>query len=468
MSSFAGLRLAESALNAARAGMTVTGQNIANQTTTGYTRQRVDQAPVSGPGQTGLWKSGLGIGSGVNVTGVARLGDAVLDARVRDALSTSGFWSARAAAAGQVESMLAEPTKAGLAANMNRFWSGWSDLANTPEPAAAQVVLTNAQVLIGQISAGYESVAGQWTDLRGQVDRDIADVNAVAGQVAALNGQIRDALQSGRNANELIDQRNVLAQRLSTAVGAKGLVENDGTLTVRVDGNALVSGDSSRALVVSGPREIQDAGRITVAWADRPDLPVAIGGGVIGGTISALAPATDGGSLASVAAAYNETATALAAAVNDIHRTGVTASGAAGGDFFALDTSGPAALGLRVAPTGLDQLALAAPGAGAKDTTIADRISTLGASATGPSRVWSSFVTGFAVTVAGDLQRADIADMGAVAAVTAQQSNASVDGDEETINLLTYQTAYQAAARVLTAMDEALDLLINRTGLVGR
>ncbi|WP_334152548.1 flagellar hook-associated protein FlgK [Microbacterium sp.] len=468
MSSFAGLRLAESALNAARAGMTVTGQNIANQTTTGYTRQRVDQAPVSGPGQTGLWKSGLGIGGGVNVTGVARLGDAVLDARVRDALSTSGFWSARAAAAGQVESMLAEPTKDGLAANMNRFWSGWSDLANTPEPAAAQVVLTNAQVLIGQISAGYESVAGQWTDLRGQVDRDIADVNAVAGQVATLNGQIRDALQSGRNANELIDQRNVLAQQLSTAVGAKGIVENDGTLTVRVDGNALVSGDSSRALVVSGPREIQDAGRITVAWADRPDLPVAIGGGVIGGTISALAPATEGGSLASVAAAYNETATALATAVNDIHRTGVTASGTPGGDFFALDGSGPAALGLRVVPTGLDQLALAAPGAGAKDTTIADRISTLGASATGPSRTWSSFVTGFAVTVAGDLQRADIADMGAVAAVTAQQSNASVDGDEETINLLTYQTAYQAAARVLTAMDEALDLLINRTGLVGR
>ena len=70
--------------------------------------------------------------------------------------------------------------------------------------------------------------------------------------------------------------------------------------------------------------------------------------------------------------------------------------------------------------------------------------------------------------VAGDRQRANIADTGAVAAVAAQQSNASVDGDEETINLLTYQTAYQATARVLTAMDEALDLLINRTGLVGR
>lgn len=460
--------MAESALSAARAGMTVTGQNIANERTAGYTRQRVDQTSVTGPGQTGLWKSGLGIGGGVNVTGIARLGDAVLDARVRDALSTSGFWSARATVAARAESMLAEPTADGLAANLNRFWAGWSDLANTPEPAAAQVVLTNAQVLVGQIAAGYESVAGQWTDLRGQIDRDIADVNAVAGQVATLNGQIRDALQSGRNANELIDQRNVLAQQLSTAVGAKGVVESDGTLTVRVDGNALVSGDVGRPLTVSGPRELSDTGRIVVAWADRPDLTVGVSGGVIGGTISALAPASDGGSLAAVATAYNETAASLAAAVNDLHRSGVTSTGAAGGDFFTIDASGPAALGLRVVPTGLDQLALAAPGGGAKDTTIADRISTLGTAATGPSKTWSSFVTGFAVTVAGDLQRADIADMGAVAAVTAQQSNASVDGDEETINLLTYQTAYQAAARVLTAVDEALDLLINRTGLVGR
>lgn len=468
MSSFSGLRLAESALSAARAGMTVTGQNIANQTTTGYTRQRIDQAPLTGVGQTGLWKSGLGIGGGVSVTGVARLGDAVLDARVRDALSTSGFWSARATAAARAESTMAEPTADGLAANLDRFWAGWSDLANTPEPAAAQVVLTNAQVLVGQIAAGYQAVAGQWGDLRGQVDRDIADVNAVAGQVATLNGQIRDALHAGRNANELIDQRNVLAQQLSSTIGATGVVESDGTLTLRVDGNALVSGDSSRSLQVSGPREISDAGRIVVSWADRPDVPVAVSGGVIGGTISALAPAADGGTLAGVAAAYNDTAAALAAAVNDVHRTGVTAGGAAGGDFFALDTTGPAALGLSVVPTGLDQLALAAPGAGAKDTTIADRISALGASATGPSKTWATFVTGFAVAVAGDLQRADIADMGAVAAVTAQQSNASVDGDEETINLLTYQTAYQAAARVLTAMDEALDLLINRTGLVGR
>ena len=466
--SFAGIRLAESGLAAARAGMNVTGQNIANQTTAGYTRQRVDQVPAAAPGLTGLWPAPLSVGAGVSVTGIARLGDEILDARVRDALSASGFWTARAGAAGRAEAVMAEPTDDGLAANLDRFWSGWSDLANSPEPAAAQVVLTDAQVLVGQIGAGYEAAARQWTDLRSQVDRDVAGVNATAGQIAGLNVQIREALQSGRSANELIDQRSVLAQQLSTAVGASAALEADGTLTVRVDGNALVAGDTARALIASGPDDIGAGGRVTLAWADRPGMPVVVSGGAIGGTISALAPAADGGTLASVAAAYNDVATALATAVNDLHRSGVTSSGAAGGDFFALDAAAPAALGLSVVPTGFAGLALAAPGAGPLDTTIADRISALATSPTGPSRTWSTFVTGFGVAVAGDLQRADIADTGAVAAITAQQSNASVDGDEETISLLTYQTAYQASARVLTAMDEALDVLINRTGLVGR
>ncbi|WP_313355767.1 flagellar basal body rod C-terminal domain-containing protein, partial [Microbacterium sp.] len=66
------------------------------------------------------------------------------------------------------------------------------------------------------------------------------------------------------------------------------------------------------------------------------------------------------------------------------------------------------------------------------------------------------------------IQRAKLSDVASVTAIGAQRSVAGVDGDEETISLLTYQTAYQAAARVLTAVDESLDVLINRTGLVGR
>ncbi len=466
MSTFSGLRIAASGLAAARAGMDVTGQNIANQTTPGYTRQRLVQTAVSPTGTADAWARD--VGGGVAIERIARLGDEVMDARVRDALSASGFWSARASSAAAVEKTLAEPSDTSLSAGLGRFWAAWSDLANTPAPATAQVVLARAGALAAQIATGYDQIAGQWSGLRDQLDRDVATVNDVAAQVATLNAQIRTAAQSGRGANELIDQRDLLAQKLATAVGATGRVEQDGTMTLRVDGNALVAGETSRALVLTGPREMTATGRLTVAWSDRPELPIAVTGGSVGAVIGSLAPAAEQGTLASAARAFDEAAVSLAQAVNAVHRTGRTADGSPGGDVFVFAPGVPAARGLRVAVADLGQLALSAPGAGAKDTSVADRISDLATAPSGPDATWSRFVVGFGVSVAGERQRADAADRTAIAAIAGQQSGASVDGDEETITLLTYQTAYQAAARVLTAVDEALDVLINRVGLVGR
>jgi len=469
MSTFSGLNTAASGLAAARRGMDVVGQNIANQKTEGYTRQRVLTSAVAAVAQTGRFSVGAVPGHGVSIDGVARLGDALLDARVRDSLAASGFWSTRAVAATRIEASLAEPTENGLAARLSKFWSGWQDLANTPDSgAAASSILESAKELASHIAGGYRAVASQWSDARAGADRTITQVNAAADQIAVLNHEIRDALASGRSANELMDQRSVLAQNLSRMAGAAATVESDGTMTVRIGGNALVSGADSRHLALTGPTTLGDGQRLTVSWVSDPDIPVSIDGGELGGSLSILAPASDGGMLAQLASTYDAMATTLADALNAQHRAGVTASGQPGGDFFTLPTTGSAALGLRVAVTSPSELALAAPGAGALDSTNADLISQIGRSATSPDALWSDHVTRFGVATAADVQRARVSDATAVAAVGAQQSVAAVDGDEETISLLTYQTAYQAAARVMTAVDEALDVLINRTGLVGR
>lgn len=469
MSTFTGLNTAASALAAARRGIDLTGQNIANQTTAGYTRQRLETSPVAAVAQAGRFSMGAIPGQGVSVDGISRLGDAVLDARVRDALGASGFWTVRAEAARTAEAGMAEPTEAGLAHRMSQFWAGWQDLANTPDSeAAAAVVLNSAEVLASQLAAGYTAAGSQWRDARAGAERTVTEINAAADQVAQLNREIRDAVGAGRSANELIDRRNGLVERLARTAGAQATVEPDGTMTVRVDGNALVSGDEARHLVLSGPSGLADGRPVTVAWEHRPDVPILAAGGELGGALSVLAPADEGGPLARLAETYNRLATELAARVNAQHRAGVTAAGEPGGDFFSLDGQGPAALALRVVPTSGGQLALAAPGAGAYDASNADAISQLGSGAGSPDAVWADFVTAFGVATAGDAQRASVAEVAAVTSVAAQQSVAGVDGDEETIALLTYQTAYQAAARVLTAVDEALDVLINRTGLVGR
>ena len=469
MSTFSGLTTAASGLAAARRGMDVVGQNIANQKTEGYTRQRVETSAVAAVAHTGRFSMGALPGHGVSVDGVARLGDALLDARVRDTLGASGYWSTRALAATTAERALAEPTENGLANRLTSFWAGWQDLANTPDSgAAASSVLESAKELAAHIAGGYRAVAGQWVDARGTAERTVSQVNAAADQIAALNSEIRDALASGRSANELLDRRGVLAEDVARLTGATASVESDGTLTVRIGGNALVAGGDARHLALTGPTSIDAGQRVGVIWESAPDLPVAVDGGELGGSLSVLAPAADGGMLAQLAATYDRVATALAESLNAQHRAGVTATGQSGGDFFTLPTTGSAALGLRVAVTTPAELALATPGGGPKDSGNADLISQIGMRATSPDALWTDQVTRFGVTTAADVQRATVSESAAVGAIGAQQSVAAVDGDEETISLLTYQTAYQAAARVLTAVDEALDVLINRTGVVGR
>ncbi|MCR2813969.1 flagellar hook-associated protein FlgK [Microbacterium sp. zg.Y1090] len=467
MSTFSGLGTAASALAAARRGIDLVGQNVANQTTQGYTRQRLETSSVVPPAVSGRFSTGVQPGQGVSIDGISRLGDAVLDARVRDTLASSGYWSTKAIAALTAEAALAEPTENGIADRLSQFWAGWQDLSNSPDStAAAAVVLTGAEALAARIADGYRAVAGQWSSARGSVDGMVAQINATAGEVAQLNASIRDAAASGGSLNELVDRRNLLAQTVSRLSGAVGTVEADGTMTLRLDGNALVSGDKARVLTVDGPSSIE-AGRPTVlSWEG--SFAVNIASGELGGMLAVLAPADQGGVLAGLAASHNDLATSLATALNAQHRAGATSGGAPGGDFFALSAGGPAALGLTVVPQGRTDLALAAPGGGALDGTNADAMWAISRRPDGPDALWGDVVSRFAVATAADAGRAERAETGAVAAAVAQQSVAGVDNDEETLNLLTYQTAYQAAARVLTAVDEALDVLINRTGLVGR
>lgn len=467
MSTFSGLNAASSALAAARRGMDLVGQNIANQSTQGYTRQRLETSAVGAVAVAGKFAVGVQPGQGVSVDGIARLGDGVLDARVRDTLASSGYWSTRASAAVSAEATLAEPTVNGLSDRLATFWAGWQDLSNAPDStAAAAVVLTGAETLVAQIADGYRGIAKQWSDARDAAGVMVAQVNAAAAEIAELNGAIRDTLASGASANELVDRRNVLAQGVARLSGAVGTIEQDGTMTLRLDGNALVSGADARRLTLDGPPSIEAGTPTTVRWEG--GAAVVVSSGELGGLLSVIAPADEGGVLAGLAHSHNGLAAALAEAVNAQHRQGTTAAGAPGGDFFSLAAGAPAALGLAVVPTGRSELALAAPGAGALDGGNADALAAIGERADGPDAFWTDVVSRLAVDTAADVGRATRAETGAVAAVAAQQSVAGVDTDEETVNLLMYQTAYQAAARVMTAVDEALDVLINRTGLVGR
>ncbi|KQQ95556.1 flagellar biosynthesis protein FlgK [Leifsonia sp. Leaf325] len=473
MSTFGALNTAYTGLVAARLGLDVVGQNITNANTDGYTRQRVSSSGI-GAVTAGRFSTGVHVGQGVSIDGIARLADARLDARVRGALSIAGFSDARATALSTLEKSLNEPGTTGISAQLGQFWAAWGELSNRAgEPASESVLLQQASVLVNRIASGSRAVQTQWSEVRGSVDDQAAQLNAAGAEVAELNARIRSTLASGGSANELQDQRSRVLTTIAGIAGGRVEPQSDGTVTVYLGGNALVTGDSFRPVTVlgSGSMATSATDPVRLEWAHHPGIAVELDGGSLGGALTVLAPSEadgTGGALAETAASYDALALSLATQVNAIHRTGATADGTTGHDFFVLDAGVSAAQGLRVIPTDGSGIATGTPGAGGSDGSIADAISGIAKADGSPDDLWSGLVTRVAVAAQTEIRTSALADLASSSAVAAQQSNSAVDLDEENMNMLAFQRAYQGAARVMTAIDEALDTLINRTGLVGR
>lgn len=472
MSSFSGLQTALSSLIAQRQALEVAGQNVSNANTAGYTRQRVSMQAVHALSAPTMFSSQISAGAGVKVIGVERLSDIYLDARLRAETSTASYTAERADVLGRLQSTLTEPKDTGLSGTLSNFWAGWQDVANQPQdPAARKVVIGNATNLATQIADGYRAVQTQWTQARTTADTLVTEVNTTAASVAHLNEQIRGIVVSGGSANELMDERDLLITKLSGLVGAEARLREDGTVDVMVDGNALVRGVKANEITVQGSHTMGTAitpggDPVRLVWA-ATGTGLSLDGGRVAATMEALAPAADGGILAQAADAWNDIATRLANVVNGVHSTGRTTAGDPGGDFYTFAAGLPAALGLQVAVTA-DQIAAARDGAGAFDGGIADAIAQLGTMTDGPDAMWRDFVVDLGVQTQTAERRAGVTEASRRTAETLQLSQASVDVDEETVNMLAYQRAYEGAARVLTAIDEMLDVLINRTGVVGR
>ncbi|MGJ9424601.1 flagellar hook-associated protein FlgK [Nesterenkonia halotolerans] len=475
MSTFSGLNTAWTGMTAARRAMETAGSNIAHVGVGGYTRQRVETSSVTPSSSIGRLAGPSLPGQGVTVTGIARLADAQLDARVRGTAGISGQAETVAAGLEALESSFREPGTDGLSARLSDFWAGWDDVANQPgEQAPAAVVIARGTAVADHLGQMHGELTQQWTAQHRGLSTEVAEVNATAQRVAALNGQIRSTTASGGNANSLMDERAQLTTRLAELTGATVRQQPDGTADVLVGGTPLVAGTNARAMELTGGARPQDGEAPTLTWAHRaagdPSSTVDVQSGVLSGRLTMLAAAEDdgtGGPIAVTLRALDGIAKDLATRVNAVQAEGLTTAGTPGGAFFAFDSARPAA-SLQVLAAGAADLAAAARDKGALDGSNAARMADFAELADGPDALWSQLVISTGTNVQNGAQSAVNASMALVSALEQQQSQAGVSLDEENLALVTHQHAYQGAARVLTAVDEMLDTLINRTGVVGR
>jgi flagellar hook-associated protein 1 FlgK len=471
-SSFGGLNTAFTGLVAARQGLTVVGDNISNSTTVGYSRQEVTTSSLTPASESGFVNP-LQIGDGVSVNAVTRVTSALVDAQVRSTSAANGYAQETATQLSTIEAALNEPGTNGLSTSLQKFWSAWQNVGTTSNSAsAATSVISAGKQVAGQLAAGYTAAANQWSAVRGSVDSTVSAINADATQIATLNGQIRSIVAAGGDANGLLDQVSTIANNLASLSGATARNNGDGTTDILLGGNALVSGTTVNKITATGATSLDGAAAtpVSIAFVNNPAATATISGGTLGADLAMLAPADasgTGGAIAQTAESYNSLANTLASAVNSIMQTGATAAGTTGLQFFSISDPAHAATSLAVVPTDSTGIAAGTPGAGASNGDVASQIAALTTSTTGADAQWESFVVQVGQTTSAASSQASIAASGLSSATAAQSSVSSVDTDQEATNMLTYQNAFSAAARVMTAVDDMLSTLINKTGLVG-
>jgi len=461
--SFGIVNSAASALRYQRIALDIAANNIANAATAGYVRRSLVGVSVEAS-HAALWSHYDGYGDGVAVGEVHRMVDPLLDSRARREHAGLGYLLTASTVLLRVDNSIAEPGPNGVSAALVDLKNAWQDLSLNPGgDAARQQVISRAETLAQALHSQVSNVAGEEADQRLRLVNLVGEINAAATDLATLNRQILAADINGSDTSTLRDQRDALAMQLAEQAGATTTVRPDGMFDVTLGGQSLVLGrEAGTVLIASGVTPDGDADGSPITF--EVDL---------GGTVTAL-PSTFSGELGGITDLLTDTLPAyrtgldqvvrdFADAVNAQHALGFDLAGSPGGAFFDYDPANPAAT-LTVLVTDPAQVAAASVPGGTLDGGNADLLGVTGTASSDYQRL----VNGFGSQVAAvERQRANQAAL-TQSIDAAWEAGAGVNLDEETVNLVTAQRAYEAAARLMTAVDEMLDTLINRTGLVGR
>jgi flagellar hook-associated protein 1 len=468
-STFYGMEIGRRALNASQMALNVVSHNTANVNTPGYSRQVVAFSasdPYTVP-NVNNGKPGQ-LGTGVNIDSVNRIRDVYLDGRVNASSSIQGALGQLTDILGRVEQMYFEPGVTGIGQLMTDFFHGFSDLAATPESAATRATVRNrAQALVSTFNQMNTTLRQVGPEVEAKVADKARDVTDIAAEIASLNKQIRVSVAMGEKPNDLMDQRGTLINKLSGIVDVQTVPVTDsktgiqnGEVNVLVNGFALVQNDTSSIL----PATMTTQGGVGLLTANGDMIPLR--GGEIYGLIQA------GTHVEGYLDALNTLASNVITAVNTPHLTGYGLDGQTGRAFFSGTGAGDIALDITIQE---DLKAIAASTPPLPGETFApgngDNARALSRLAHKPvigSLSLNEFYNGSVAQVGADQRGYELeADNQRIVAESLKSQQSAVSGvslDEELTNMLQFQRTYQAAARVITIMDETLDRVINGMG----
>jgi len=465
---FFGLEIARRGINVHRGAIDITGHNIANANTKGYSRQQAvieasdpwtlpDLATKMQPGQ---------LGTGVRAEQVRRIRDNYLDVQYREACSNTGYWQKKLDIAQQIETLFPEPDGPGIQATLLDFFNNWHDLNNDPQdPGVKAAVAESGDELAATIRQTYSQLADIGESILVAMSEQVAQVNDLLARIADVSNGIIFTIRNGAQPNDLLDKRDILLEQLASLAHIDVKAEDNGMITVNFmestatvlkdDGTGKVVASQLTLLTGAGPGGDEthlaidgvDAINLTALSDYYAGAPQGTAKGAILGNESARLENKE------LLAQLDNLAKAIIDNVNA--RSGLANKGLT---FF----SGAGAAGITLSDD-IKNNPVAIIGENA--LSVAQLQSTplpFGIGSLTIEEYYQSIVTrvGSNVEKAGhmlDNQQAISQQI-----YSMRQSVSGVNLDEELTLAIQFQYGYQASARMLSMQDEMLDYIINR------
>jgi len=437
------LSIAASGARAARGALDVTAQNIANASSDGYVRRSAQMEEVAASG--GQLRVGDISLSGVRISGIARNADMFRQAEVRRTNADAARATAELSGLQNIESAVEQ---AGIFPAIVEFEGALRQLGSDPvDPSLRAATVAAAETLANKFNIAANSLASVAEGAQFEAGAAIDEANVIAAELARVNVRLARAGAGSSDRASLLDQRDLMLERLSGIADITTSFSADGGVSVRVGGGAgpvLVAGGTASSLAMA----VAAGGTLTF---DVGGTAVALGGGSLAGRALAL------GEVADVRTRLDTLAETISTMANDAQAAGAALDGSAGQPLFTGTTAGT----IRTAFSDGSLIATAPAGSPAGSRNTSNLAALRSALETGAvAELMNGLLFDVSSRVAGHEITTDALDAIAASARISLEQQAGVDLDTEAANLLRYQQAFQASGRAMQVAADVFDSLI--------
>lgn len=450
-----------SALDADQSALSIVANNVANASTTGYTRE-VPNWEENPPIEIG----GASYGTGVTETGATSIRNRVMQQRLTQQQQMASAAGTRLTALNTLQALFTPPSGSSNSASgdigndLSNFFDSFASLESDPtNDSLRQQILSTGTSLAGDISNAAANINSQRSALDQEAGGVVSQVNALTSAIAQLNGQIQLVSAQG-DAGTLEDQREQDISNLSQLIGVNEIsTENDGLSITTTAGQVLVSGTTNSQLSTG---TVNGFTHFFLGSTDATS-ELTTGGGQLGGYLTARDQ-----DLPQAQSQLDQLAYNVSTAVNATNNAGTDMAGDIGnaGNIFAQPTTvSGSALAMQVVRTDPNHIAAAATSAGTGDDTNAIALAKLGSQSIVSGQTPSNFYAQFVSTLGSTVSEADTENTALQASVTQLQTQinslSGVNLNDEAASMQQFERSYQAASEVFTILNSVMASALN-------